>query len=139
MAQQGIFSPVVTFSQLLGVGRDSEQLWSEARRRFPARRSSPEDGALTLGDSHEYDLGVDVFDRSEINKLILDFARRHVRVPVFEIAQFWHGVYAKHDEAPYIRYSPIPDVHGIIVTSGIGMTLAFGLAEKTLQQIGVTG
>jgi FAD dependent oxidoreductase TIGR03364 len=100
--------------------------------------SATADGALTLGDSHQYGLSVDIFDRSEINKLILDFARQHVRVPVFEIAQFWHGVYAKHPETPYIRYSPAPSIHGVIVTGGTGMTLSFGLAEQTLVQIGVT-
>ena len=99
--------------------------------------SATADGALTLGDSHQYGLVVDIFDRPEINKLILDFARRHVRAPQFEINQSWHGVYAKHPHAPYIRYSPAPNVHGIIVTSGIGMTLAFGLAEQTLAHIGV--
>jgi hypothetical protein len=100
--------------------------------------SATADGALTLGDSHQYGLSVDIFDRSEINKLILDFAHQHVRVPVFEIAQFWHGVYAKHPETPYIRYSPAPSIHGVIVTGGTGMTLSFGLAEQTLVQIGVT-
>jgi FAD dependent oxidoreductase TIGR03364 len=100
--------------------------------------SATADGALTLGDSHEYGLSIDIFDRSEINKLILDFARQRVRVPIFEIEQFWHGVYAKHPEAPYIRYSPAPGIHGVIVTGGTGMTLSFGLAEQTLVQIGVT-
>lgn len=100
--------------------------------------SATADGALTLGDSHQYGSSVDIFDRSEINKLILDFAHQHLRLPVFEIAQMWHGVYAKHPEEPYIRYSPAPCVHGVIVTSGIGMTLSFGLAEQTLEQIGVS-
>jgi D-hydroxyproline dehydrogenase subunit beta len=101
--------------------------------------SATADGAVTLGDSHQYGLTVDIFDRPEINELILDFARRHIRLPVFEIAQLWHGVYAKHAEEPYIRYSPAPCVSGVIVTSGIGMTLSFGLAEQTLRQTGVTG
>jgi D-hydroxyproline dehydrogenase subunit beta len=99
--------------------------------------SGTADGALTLGDSHQYGLEVDIFDRSEINNLILDFARRHVRVPTFEIAQFWHGMYAKHPRKPYICYSPAPHVHGVIVTSGTGMTLSFGLAEQTLVEIGL--
>lgn len=98
--------------------------------------SATADGALTLGDSHQYSLVVDIFDRLEINKLILDFARRHVRMPLSDIDQSWHGVYAKHFDTPYIRYSPAPNVHGVIVTGGTGMTLAFGLAEQTLAQIG---
>jgi D-hydroxyproline dehydrogenase subunit beta len=94
-------------------------------------------GALTLGDGHEYGLGVDIFDRAEINNLIVDFTRRHLRAPTLEIAQVWRGVYSKHSDEPYIRYSPAPDVHGLVVTSGAGMTLSFGLAEQTLAQIGV--
>ena len=99
--------------------------------------SATTDGALTLGDSHEYGLAVDIFDRPQINNLILDFARRHVRMPLSAIDRSWHGVYASHSDAPYIRYSTARNVHGIIVTSGAGMTLAFGLAEQTLAQIGV--
>jgi len=99
--------------------------------------SATADGALTLGDSHQYGLSVDIFDRPEINRLILSFARQYVRVPLLEIAQYWHGVYASHPKAPYFRYSPAPGVHGIIVTSGIGMTLSFGLAEQTLTQAGL--
>jgi FAD dependent oxidoreductase TIGR03364 len=96
------------------------------------------DGALTLGDSHQYGLNVDIFDRPEINRLIVDYARRYVLAPTLEIAETWHGAYAKHSVVPYVRYAPAPNVHGVIVTSGIGMTLSFGLAEQTLAQIGVT-
>ncbi|HEX4231407.1 MAG TPA: TIGR03364 family FAD-dependent oxidoreductase [Bryobacteraceae bacterium] len=99
--------------------------------------SATADGALTLGDSHQYALSIDIFDRPEIDQLILDYARRYVQAPTLEIAETWHGIYAKHPGSPYIRYSPAPNVHGIIVTSGIGMTLSFGLAEQTLAQIGV--
>ncbi len=99
--------------------------------------SATADGALTLGDSHQYGLGVDIFDSAEINKLIHEFARCYVRAPALDIDQLWHGVYAKHPEETYIRYSPESNVHGLIVTSGSGMTLSFGLAEQTLAQIGV--
>jgi FAD dependent oxidoreductase TIGR03364 len=100
--------------------------------------SATADGALTLGDSHEYGLSVDVFDRPEINRLILDFARQHVQVSAWEIAQLWHGVYAKHAHEPYLRYSPASNAYGIIVTSGAGMTLSFGLAEQTMKLLGVS-
>ena len=99
--------------------------------------SATADGALTLGDSHQYGLAVDIFDRAEINHLIVEYVRQRVRAPKLEIEQLWHGVYAKHPVEPYIRYSPAPNVQGIVVTSGAGMTLSFGLAEQTLAQIGV--
>jgi hypothetical protein len=86
-----------------------------------------------LGDSHEYGLEVGIFDRQAINKLIVDYARERLRVPTLEIQQTWHGVYAKHPEHPYIRIEPAKHVQAVIVTSGIGMTLAFGLAEETFS------
>jgi D-hydroxyproline dehydrogenase subunit beta len=89
------------------------------------------DGALTLGDSHEYGLEVGIFDRQAINELILDYARKHLSVPTLDITETWHGIYAKHSEHPYIRLKPTKQVQAIIVTSGIGMTLSFGLAEET--------
>jgi FAD dependent oxidoreductase TIGR03364 len=94
-------------------------------------------GQLIIGDSHEYGLAVDIFDKPAINRLILDYAKRYLRAPTMEIAEEWHGVYAKHPEHAYMRSNPADDIHMITVTSGIGMTMAFGLAEQTFRQTGV--
>jgi FAD dependent oxidoreductase TIGR03364 len=94
------------------------------------------DGELILGDSHEYSREVSVFDRAEINRLIHDYARSYLRVPTLEIAEQWHGVYAKHPTMTYLRQNPLPGVYTLTVTAGIGMTLSFALAEETFQQIG---
>ena len=93
---------------------------------------------LTIGDSHEYGMAVNIFDNPEINRLILEYARRYLRVPRLEIAEQWHGVYAKHPEKPYLRVAPIEGVRVVTVTSGIGMTISFGLAEQTLMEMGIT-
>jgi len=92
---------------------------------------------LTIGDSHEYGLAVNIFDNRMVNHLILDYAKTYLRVPTLEIAEHWHGVYAKHPEKPYLRFTPAKGVHVITITSGIGMTLAFGLAEQTFREMGV--
>ncbi len=89
-------------------------------------------GEITLGDSHEYGLAVEIFDKPQINALILKYASERMRVPTLAIGQAWHGVYAKHPTLPYVRVTPEPNVQAIVVTSGIGMTLSFGLAEQTL-------
>lgn len=91
-------------------------------------------GELTLGDSHEYGLAVDIFDKPVVNRLILDYARQYLRVPTLEIAENWHGVYAKHPEHAYMRFAPVEGVRLVTVTSGIGMTMSFGIAEQTLQE-----
>jgi D-hydroxyproline dehydrogenase subunit beta len=100
--------------------------------------SQTSDRELTIGDSHEYGLVVDIFDKPEINRLILDYARNYLRVPTLEIAEQWHGVYAKHAENAYMTFSPAEGVQVVVVTTGIGMTMSFGIAEKTLRDIRVT-
>jgi FAD dependent oxidoreductase TIGR03364 len=94
-------------------------------------------GELTLGDSHEDGLAVNIFDSPAINRLILEFADRHLRVPTLEILEQWHGVYAKHPDHPWLMFSPANDVRLLTVTTGIGMTMAFGLAEQALLEMGV--
>ena len=92
---------------------------------------------LTIGDSHEYGLAVNIFDDPAVNRLILDYAKTYLRVPTLEIAEQWHGVYAKHPEQPYLRLTPANGVRVVTVTSGIGMTMSFGLAEQTFGEMGV--
>jgi FAD dependent oxidoreductase TIGR03364 len=94
-------------------------------------------GEVTLGDSHEYGLDVSFFDRAAINRLILDYAREYLRLPRFEIAETWHGVYAKHPDKPYLIHEPEAGTRVVTVTSGIGMTMSFGLAECVLRGLGV--
>jgi hypothetical protein len=92
---------------------------------------------IILGDSHEYGLEVDIFDRVQVNELILHYAREYLRVPDLTIAESWHGVYAKHPEKPFLRLTPAEGVRVVTVTSGIGMTLSFGLAEQTHRELGI--
>lgn len=90
-------------------------------------------GELTIGDSHEYALAVDIFDKPKVSRLILDYARQYLRVPTLEIEENWHGVYAQHPEHAYVSLTPIEGVRLVVVTSGLGMTMSFGIAEQTLQ------
>jgi D-hydroxyproline dehydrogenase subunit beta len=91
---------------------------------------------LTIGDSHEYGAAIDPFDRAEIDDLVLRYARGFLAAPDLEIAQHWHGVYAKHPDQPYVSLSPEPNVRVVTATGGAGMTLAFGLAEDTMKELG---
>lgn len=94
-------------------------------------------GELTLGDSHEYGLAVSIFNRSEIDDLVLDYARRFLRAPDLTIAERWYGVYAKHPAAPFVSLTPAPNVRVVTAPGGSGMTLSFGLAERTLREAGL--
>jgi FAD dependent oxidoreductase TIGR03364 len=98
--------------------------------------SQTSDGAITLGDSHEYGLDVSVFDRTSIDDLILSEAKTFLRLPCWRIAERWHGVYGLHPQRPFFEARPAPGVRVVTATGGSGMTLSFGLAERTAESIG---
>ena len=91
--------------------------------------SETADGAVTIGDSHEYGLAVDIFDKDEIDRLILDYLRGFARFPNMQIAERWHGVYARHFDRPFFYEQPEPGVFIVTASAGKGMTVSFGLAE----------
>ena len=116
-------------------GRIAEESPELVKNEIHVMVSQNTRGELTIGDSHEYGLAVKIFDDPEINRQILDFAAKYLRVPTLEIAETWHGVYAKHPEHAFLRVSPATGVHVITVTSGIGMTMSFGIAEETFREM----
>ena len=91
-------------------------------------------GELIIGDSHEYGLNPEPFDKEIINQYILNYLQSFVQVPSLEIAETWHGVYAKlPGETEFIAH-PEPGVTVINALSGAGMTLAFGVAEEVVAR-----
>jgi glycine/D-amino acid oxidase-like deaminating enzyme len=90
-----------------------------------------------LGDSHEYDECVDIFDKPEIDELILREAQTFLRLPNFRVAERWHGVYSTHPEKPFFEAEPAERVHIVTAPGGSGMTLSFGLAERTILGLGL--
>jgi FAD dependent oxidoreductase TIGR03364 len=88
-------------------------------------------GELTVGDSHEYGLTHDPFDKEMINRMILDYLRKFASFKDWSVAQTWNGVYAKlTDGEADLFFSPEPYVYVINGVGGAGMTLSFGLAEE---------
>ena len=93
-----------------------------------------------LGCSHDYaypaaldaDYGapLDPFDSDTIDTLILEYARRMLRLPDWSIAARWHGVYAKGPDPIHFSAEPQPGCFVMGSPGGAGMTLAFGLAER---------
>ena len=94
--------------------------------------SQTADGAITLGDSHQYSACVDIFDKPEIDELILREAETFLQLPDFHVAERWHGVYSTHAEKPFFDAEPAAGVHIVTAPGGSGMTLSFGLAERTM-------
>jgi len=97
--------------------------------------SQTADGAITLGDSHEYGPAVDIFDKPEIDDLILREAATFLRLPDARIAQRWHGVYAIHPTQAVFEAEPASGVRIVTAPGGSGMTLSFGLAERTARNL----
>ncbi len=109
--------------------RIAEELPEYDRWGIHVMASTTAGNAVTIGDSHEYGLDVSIFNREEIDTLILRYLRGFAAFPNMEIGERWYGVYAKHPARPYFTATPEAGVRVVTGTSGSGMTLSFGLAE----------
>lgn len=90
-------------------------------------------GEITVGDSHEYALTFDPFDREFINKMILDYLDTFAQFKSPKIFQTWHGIYPKLTNGnTEIIIKPEPGVTIINGLGGNGMTLSFGLCEEVV-------
>ncbi|NET43644.1 TIGR03364 family FAD-dependent oxidoreductase [Okeania sp. SIO2B3] len=92
-------------------------------------------GELIIGDSHEYGLNPEPFDRIQINQYILDYLKKFAQVPTLEIAETWHGIYAKLPGKTEFIAQPETGVTIINALSGAGMTLSFGLATEVVEKM----
>lgn len=95
--------------------------------------SQNETGELTIGDSHEYGLVHDPFDRQFINTLITDYLHTFADFKDWELAQSWNGIYPKmtNGQTEFI-HEVAPGVTIINGLGGNGMTLSFGLCEQVI-------
>lgn len=91
------------------------------------------EGELTIGDSHEYGLTHDPFDKEFINRMILDYLKTFAAFKNWQIIQTWNGIYPKlTDGRTSLILEPEDGVTIINGLGGAGMTLAFGLAEEVI-------
>ncbi len=92
-------------------------------------------GELTVGDSHEYGLTHDPFDRQFINQLILDYLKTFARFDNEKIIQTWNGIYPKLTNGENdLIIEPEKGVTVINGLGGAGMTLSFGLCEQLINR-----
>ncbi len=94
------------------------------------------EGELTIGDSHEYGLVHDPFDKQKINGLIVDYLKQFAQFKDWKMVQSWHGIYPKltTGQTDFV-YSPQQGVTIVNGLGGAGMTLSFGLAEEVCERL----
>jgi FAD dependent oxidoreductase TIGR03364 len=90
-------------------------------------------GELITGDTHEYGLTFDPFDSERANQLILAYLSTFAQAPSLEIAERWHGIYSWLEGHSEFVAEPEPGVTIVQITNGLGMTLAFGMAEEIVN------
>lgn len=93
-------------------------------------------GELTVGDSHEYGLDFDPFDKQHINQLILDYLKNLVHIDQWRLIETWNGIYPKMTNGNTDLHIEVDNgVHIVNGIGGNGMTLSFGFAEEIINKI----
>ena len=91
---------------------------------------------LTIGDSHEYGLVHDPFDKQFINQLIIDYLKQFAQFKNWNLLQSWNGIYPKKtDGKTDFLYQPEEGVTIVNGLGGAGMTLSFGFAEEVVAML----
>ncbi|GII88543.1 FAD-dependent oxidoreductase [Sphaerisporangium siamense] len=90
------------------------------------------DGDLTVGDTHTYARTLDPFGHEHLDEGILAQVANLLGTPL-TVRERWRGVYASAPGRDFLVATPAPGVRVVSVTSGVGMTTAFGLAPAVLD------
>jgi D-hydroxyproline dehydrogenase subunit beta len=88
-------------------------------------------GTLIVGDSHRYATTMDPFQAEATSAVLLAEIEQILGVSRLRVRERWQGIYASSPQQPFLVEEVAPGVMVAIVTSGVGMTISFGLAEKT--------
>ena len=93
-------------------------------------------GELTVGDSHEYALDFEPFDKIEINEMILSYLKKMMHIEEWKMIQSWNGIYPiMTNNASELFLEVEPGVYILNGIGGHGMTMSFGFAEEVINKI----
>jgi FAD dependent oxidoreductase TIGR03364 len=92
------------------------------------------DGSLVLGDSHHYHDTPDPFATAEVEAIILAHAGHVLDLSDPVIEERWLGVYPSGPQHSVVL-AVEPQVRVVVITSGTGMSTAFGLAERVIEEL----
>ncbi len=88
------------------------------------------DGTLIIGDSHRYGVTQDPFLAESTTDTLLEAITRILGIEL-KVIERWQGIYASSARQPFLIAEAAPGITAAIVTSGVGMTISLGLAERT--------
>ena len=91
------------------------------------------DGTLLVGDSHHYGAAAPPFLDESVTEALLTEVAALLGVPSLRVLERWQGVYASSPLQEILRDAPGPGIESVTVTTGLGMTLSFGLAAETFS------
>lgn len=94
--------------------------------------TSPPDGSVIVGDTHEREVDAPPFQDEDGFRLLLAETERLFGAPV-RVLDRWQGVYASSSRQEFLVERPVPGVDVVTVTTGIGMTTGLGLAPFVLD------
>ena len=93
------------------------------------------DGSLIVGDSHEYGSTVDPFFHSEVEGEMLRLADAVLRIPHRTVIERWIGIYPHSPAREWFVEAPDARTRVVAVTTGNGMSTAFGLGEEVIAEL----
>ncbi|MFF5084611.1 TIGR03364 family FAD-dependent oxidoreductase [Actinoplanes sp. NPDC000266] len=88
-------------------------------------------GDLVVGDTHAYARTPEPWADEALDELVLAETRALLG-PGLKVVRRWRGVYASAG-GEFLRARVAPGITAVAVTSGIGMTTAFGLAAESFD------
>lgn len=91
-------------------------------------------GDLTIGDTHHRTRTADPFADEALDALLLAETTRLLGGHRLVVRDRWRGVYATAPDDLLVA-TPVPGARVVSVTTGIGMTLAFGLATEVIDDL----
>jgi D-hydroxyproline dehydrogenase subunit beta len=92
------------------------------------------DGTLTIGDTHSYAGTLLPFEDEELDAAVLRETARLLGVERLTVRERWRGVYASAPE-PFLNATPVEGVRVVAVTTGVGMTTAFGFGREVIEDL----
>lgn len=92
------------------------------------------DGSILIGDTHIREISSSPFQSELGFDALVTEAKAMFGVDRIEVSERWQGVYSSAPDSEFLLVEPIPGIHVVTVTTGIGMTTSMGLAADSLAR-----